>query len=310
MTDDILRMRGITKTFPGVKALQDVNLSVRRGEIHAICGENGAGKSTLMKVLSGVYPHGTYDGRDHLRRRAVRVRRHPRQRAPRHRHHPPGAGAVPAAVDRREHLPRQRAGHPRPDRLEPHQPRGRPSCWTGSGLRENPVTPVHRHRRRQAAARGDRQGAVQGGAAAHPRRADRGAQRRGLRAPARPAARPARRGHHLRDHLAQAERDRGDRRLDHDPARRPHDRDASTCADDDVTEDRIISGMVGRDLEHRFPPHEPHIGEEVLRIEDWTVHSPTQHGRVVVAGANLIAAPRRDRRAGRADGRRAAPSWR
>src|SRR3954466_16014597 len=62
MTDDILRMRGITKTFPGVKALQDVNLSVRQGEIHAICGENGAGKSPLMKVLSGVYPHGSYEG--------------------------------------------------------------------------------------------------------------------------------------------------------------------------------------------------------------------------------------------------------
>src|SRR5690625_1153810 len=62
MSDFILEMRGITKTFPGVKALQDVNLKVRRGEIHAICGENGAGKSTLMKVLSGVYPHGTYEG--------------------------------------------------------------------------------------------------------------------------------------------------------------------------------------------------------------------------------------------------------
>src|SRR4051795_10615028 len=63
MTDDaILRMSGITKVFPGVKALQDVNLVVRRGEIHAICGENGAGKSTLMKVLSGVYPHGSYEG--------------------------------------------------------------------------------------------------------------------------------------------------------------------------------------------------------------------------------------------------------
>jgi putative multiple sugar transport system ATP-binding protein len=58
-------MRGITKTFPGVKALQDVNLNVRAGEIHAIVGENGAGKSTLMKVLSGVYPHGTYDGAIH-----------------------------------------------------------------------------------------------------------------------------------------------------------------------------------------------------------------------------------------------------
>jgi putative multiple sugar transport system ATP-binding protein len=58
----ILEMRGITKTFPGVKALQDVNLTVRKGEIHAICGENGAGKSTLMKILSGVYPAGSYTG--------------------------------------------------------------------------------------------------------------------------------------------------------------------------------------------------------------------------------------------------------
>ncbi len=58
----ILEMRGITKTFPGVKALDNVNLIVNPGEIHAICGENGAGKSTLMKVLSGVYPHGSYTG--------------------------------------------------------------------------------------------------------------------------------------------------------------------------------------------------------------------------------------------------------
>ncbi|PHU40496.1 ABC transporter ATP-binding protein [Pseudobutyrivibrio ruminis] len=58
----ILQMQGITKEFPGVKALDDVNLSVKTGTIHAICGENGAGKSTLMKVLSGVYPYGTYDG--------------------------------------------------------------------------------------------------------------------------------------------------------------------------------------------------------------------------------------------------------
>ncbi|MGA2487248.1 MAG: multiple monosaccharide ABC transporter ATP-binding protein [Roseiarcus sp.] len=58
----ILEMQGITKTFPGVKALVDVNLVVKTGEIHAICGENGAGKSTLMKVLSGVYPYGSYEG--------------------------------------------------------------------------------------------------------------------------------------------------------------------------------------------------------------------------------------------------------
>ena len=61
----LLEMRSITKTFPGVKALDEVNLSVREGEIHALVGENGAGKSTLMKVLSGVYPAGSYDGEIH-----------------------------------------------------------------------------------------------------------------------------------------------------------------------------------------------------------------------------------------------------
>src|SRR5690606_41731816 len=58
-------------------------------------------------------------------------------------------------------------------------------------------------------------------------------------------------------------------------------------ATDEVTEDRIISGMVGRALDNRFPPHEPNIGEEALRIEDWTVYSPTQPGRKVVDGASL-----------------------
>jgi putative multiple sugar transport system ATP-binding protein len=58
----LLEMRGISKTFPGVRALDNVTLAVEAGEIHAICGENGAGKSTLMKVLSGVYPHGSYEG--------------------------------------------------------------------------------------------------------------------------------------------------------------------------------------------------------------------------------------------------------
>lgn len=62
MKDYILEMHNITKQFPGVKALSDVNFKVERGEIHCLIGENGAGKSTLMKVLSGVYPYGEYEG--------------------------------------------------------------------------------------------------------------------------------------------------------------------------------------------------------------------------------------------------------
>jgi D-xylose transport system ATP-binding protein len=60
--DNILEFKNVTKKFPGITALNDVSFSIRRGEIHGICGENGAGKSTLMKILSGVYPWGSYEG--------------------------------------------------------------------------------------------------------------------------------------------------------------------------------------------------------------------------------------------------------
>lgn len=62
MANILLEMKNITKTFPGVKALDNVNLAVEEGEIHALVGENGAGKSTLMNILSGIYSYGSYDG--------------------------------------------------------------------------------------------------------------------------------------------------------------------------------------------------------------------------------------------------------
>ncbi|MBP3588415.1 MAG: ATP-binding cassette domain-containing protein, partial [Clostridia bacterium] len=62
MSENILEMKNITKLFPGVKALDNVNLQVKKGSIHALVGENGAGKSTLMNVLSGIYPYGSYSG--------------------------------------------------------------------------------------------------------------------------------------------------------------------------------------------------------------------------------------------------------
>ena len=73
----VLTMRDISKTFPGVKALQHVDFTLRKGEIHALMGENGAGKSTLIKVLTGVHEFENgeirLDGKDHLRTHRTKV---------------------------------------------------------------------------------------------------------------------------------------------------------------------------------------------------------------------------------------------
>ncbi len=158
--------------------------------------------------------------RHRLRGQDRRVQRHPRQRSQGHRHHSPGARAEPLPLDRREHLPQQRGQGPaRAHRLEQDQLGGRKAAGPGRAARE-PDDQDPQHRCRQAAARRDREGAVEEGQAAHSRRADRGAQRRRLRSPARPHPAPQGTGHHVDHHQSQAQRDQEDRGLGHRHSRR------------------------------------------------------------------------------------------
>ncbi|MFD1539266.1 multiple monosaccharide ABC transporter ATP-binding protein [Nonomuraea guangzhouensis] len=285
MTDDILRMRGITKTFPGVKALQDVNLSVRQGEIHAICGENGAGKSTLMKVLSGVYPHGTYEGeilfegepcrfadiRDSEHRGIVII-------------HQELALCPQLSIAENIFLGNEQASNGLIDWNRTNHEAA--ELLKRVGLHENPVTTISDigvgkqqlveiakalSKRVRLLILDEPTAALNDEDSAHLLDLLRGLRDEGITCVII--------SHKLNEVIDIADsitilRDgRTIERLD--------------MVTDHVTEGRIISGMVGRDLENRFPPHEPNIGEEVLRIEDWTVHSPAHRGRVVVSNASL-----------------------
>ncbi len=285
MSETILRMRGITKTFPGVKALSDVNLEVLRGEIHAICGENGAGKSTLMKVLSGVYPHGDYDGeitfddtecrfdgiRDSEHRGIVII-------------HQELALASNLSIAENIFLGNERSKRGLIDWNATNHAAA--ELLRRVGLRENPVTPVldlgvgkqqlveiakALSKKVRLLILDEPTAALNDDDSAHLLGLLRGLRDEGITCVII--------SHKLNEVLDIADRVTILR----------DGRTITTLAADGLTENKIIAGMVGRDLDHRFPPRSAGtaVGEEVLRIEDWTVHSPTQHGRVLVAGANL-----------------------
>ena len=285
MSDDILQMRGITKTFPGVKALQDVTLTVARGEIHAICGENGAGKSTLMKVLSGVYPYGDYEGEIYFDGELCQF------------------GSIRASEDRGIAIIHQElALNPLLSIAENIFVGNELSTrgfidWNKTnaeatklmrrvGLAENPTTRI----------------------------ADIGVGKQQLVEIAKALSKEVKLlildeptsalndadSEHLLNLLRQL-KEQGitsimiSHKLNEIAAIADSTtviRDGKTIETldmkrDEVTEDRIIRGMVGRDLEHRFPERTPNVGEEIFRVEDWTVHHPIQHERVVVDHAGL-----------------------
>ncbi|MFI6600235.1 multiple monosaccharide ABC transporter ATP-binding protein [Nonomuraea sp. NPDC050536] len=276
-------MSGITKTFPGVKALLDVNLTVREGEIHAICGENGAGKSTLMKVLSGVYPHGDYEGEIHFDGRRCEFRGiRDSERAGIVIIHQELALSPQLSIAENIFLGNERAARGFIDWNRTNHAAG--ELMKRVGLRANPVTTV----------------------------SDLGVGQQQLVEIAKALSKDVKLlildeptaalndddSEHLLD-LLRGLRDEGitcviiSHKLNEviaiaDSVTIIRDgRTIETLPAEGISENRIIAGMVGRTLDNRFPAHEPKIGEEVLRIEDWTVHSPSQPGRKVVDGAGL-----------------------
>ncbi|TMR95555.1 multiple monosaccharide ABC transporter ATP-binding protein [Nonomuraea basaltis] len=285
MTETILRMSGITKTFPGVKALQDVNLSVRRGEIHAICGENGAGKSTLMKVLSGVYPHGDYEGEITFEGRRVEFGG---IRDSEHAGiviiHQELALSPQLSIAENVFLGNERAKRGVIDWNRTNYEAG--ELMRRVGLRENPTTTISdigvgKQQLVEIAKALSKEvkllildeptAALNDDDSAHLLDLLRGLRDEGITCVII--------SHKLNEVIAIADSVtiiRDGRTIE-----------TLDMANDHVTEDRIISGMVGRALDNRFPPHESTIGDEALRIEDWTVYSPSQPGRKVVDGAAL-----------------------
>ncbi|MBO9554276.1 multiple monosaccharide ABC transporter ATP-binding protein [Cellulomonas sp.] len=285
MADPILEMQSITKTFPGVKALQDVSLSVERGEIHAICGENGAGKSTLMKVLSGVYPHGDYEGTILLDGKEVQFGSINDSEAQGIIIIHQELALVPyLSVAENIFLGNERVKRGVIDWNQANADAA--ALLARVGLDELPVTPVGQlgvgkqqlveiakalSKEVRLLILDEPTAALNDNDSEHLLGLLRQLQQQGITC--------IMISHKLNEIAEIADNTtiiRDGRTIE-----------TLDMKADGVTQERIIRGMVGRDLGHRFPPHEPNIGDEVLRIEDWTVHHPTQPERIVVDGASL-----------------------
>ncbi|WP_168581277.1 multiple monosaccharide ABC transporter ATP-binding protein [Gephyromycinifex aptenodytis] len=287
MSDEppVLEMRGITKEFPGVKALQDVFLNVRRSEVHAICGENGAGKSTLMKVLSGVYPYGTYAGQIFYDGQECRFSDIKASEA---------AGIViihqelalipELSIAENIFLGNESTRRGVIDWVETN--RKARELLEHVGLSEAPETPVKNIgvgkqqlvEIAKALAKNvkllildEPTAALNETDSAHLLDLIRGLQARGITSIII--------SHKLNEIAAIADRVTIIR-----DGRSIETLDVSSGG---VDEDRIIRGMVGRPMESRFPEHTPKIGETFLEVKDWTVEHPNIPGRFVCKGSTF-----------------------
>ncbi len=283
--NNILEMRNITKTFPGVRALDNVSLEVKRGEIHAICGENGAGKSTLMKVLSGVYPHGTYEG-DIFYENEIQAFKNIRESEAKGIViiHQELALSPYLSIAENIFLNNEITKRGLIDWNRTNQEAQK--LMAKVGLREKPDTKV------MEIGVGKQQLVEIAKALSK--------QVRLLILDEPTAALNDEDSAHLLDLLRQL-RSQGisciiiSHKLNEIASiadKTTIIRDGKTIetldmAGGKVDQERIIKGMVGREMENRYPAHTPTLGEEVFRVENWTVHHPEDKTRVVVDKANL-----------------------
>ena len=283
--DTILEMRDIRKTFPGVVALNKVNLRVRAGEIHALVGENGAGKSTLMKVLSGVYPHGEYSGQ---------ILYEGQERHFKGIHDSEQLGViiihqelalVPLlSISENLFLGNEVAHRGVIDWVSAH--RKTQELLRKVGLKESPSTLI----------------------------TDIGVGKQQLVEIAKALSKKVKLLI-LDEPTASLNENDSQALLDlllelkgqgitcilishklNEIARVADSitilRDGSTvetldCRAESISEDRVIRGMVGREMADRYPRREPQIGETVFEVRQWTAHHPLHPDRAFIKGVNL-----------------------
>lgn len=281
----LLEMRSITKEFPGVKALSDVSLRVKAGEIHAICGENGAGKSTLMKVLSGVYPYGSYDG-DIVYQ--AEVQQFKDIRASEH------AGIVIihqelALIPELSIMENIFLGNEPVRRgiIDWAEARKRSiELLARVGLREDPDTPIKEigvgkqqlveiakalNKSVKLLILDEPTAALNESDSQHLLDLILGLKGRGITSII------------ISHKLNEIEQIADEITIIRDGK----SIETLNVVKDGVDEDRIIKGMVGRTLESRFPDHTPKIGEVFFEVKDWNVGHPQIQDRLVCKNSNF-----------------------